>query len=78
MSPSLSLLPTDRLVDATLLLFSVWSRKQSLQRHVYIADRAMTASHSDRPELPLRFSHYLAQLLGAILPAPQNCACQCP
>lgn len=70
MSPSLSLLPTDRLVDATLRLFSVKSRKQSLQRHVYIAGRAMIASHADILELPLRYSQYLAGLLGDILSAP--------
>lgn len=52
MSPSLSLLPTGRLVDATLWLFSVESRKQSLQRHAYIAGRAVIASHADVLELP--------------------------
>lgn len=77
MSPSLSLLPTDRLVDATLRLFSVKSRKQSLQRHVYMAGRAMIASHADILELPLQYSQYLAGLLGAILSAPGDCVLIC-
>ena len=77
MSPSLFLLPTDRLVDATLQLFSVKSRKQSPQRHAYIAGRAMIASHADIFELHLLYSQYLAGLLEAIPSARGDCVLTC-